>query len=474
MKNVISMVFFVMLVTFLFCGCSAVAEPAPAAEPTLPPVYTQTETLFFTGHVGFPQKLESTYDQNGALLETQKTEFHESGAVSAVITAQYDAAGNVTYYREIHERPDGSTDTSLVKHYDAAGNLTKQVTVSYREDGNPGRIETRSFSGSGMLLTRKSTGYFADGSLCAKESEYYDPETDYRFITGETHHENGQLASFCDGVFDPETYELLDGTMERFDSDGAVIESKTAQWDAGSRSRSSSFVNYEDNSSGWVTECFDDSGCVIVRESVTYEEKQVLFEHYIENNTYSCDGLLLQQSVQYYLDGGVPAERFETACRYDETGTLICEETAQYLASGKRQNLAVTEYTYDASHLIKSEQTSYDHKDIRKSCLTKEYDVFGALTTFTTVSASGNSHSYSYTYDEEGRVQSELLTTRYHSGRRIDYQEIAYEYHGNGLHKSVSVHLWTSYDEAGFPDKAKNDLGTTTVTHYDEDGNKIK
>ena len=474
MKNVISMVFIVMLVTFLCCGCGAPAEPVPTAEPTVPPVYTRTETLFFDGHVGFPQKLESTYDRDDTLLETQKTEFHENGAVSVVTRAQYDAAGNVTYYQEKHCRPDGSTETTLVKHYDAAGNLTKQVAVAYREDETPQRIETRTFSEGGTLLTRKVTGYYADGTLCEREWEYYDPETDYRYITWERRHDNGQLSSGCDGVFHPETYELLDGTIENYDPEGVLIQSKTARWDGENRTGFTGVSDGEGNSTSQVTAYFDDSGRVVARESVTYEKNQVLFEHYTENFAYSSDGLLLRKDVQYYLDGGVPAELFETSYAYDETGILIREETAQYLSGGKRQNLAVTEYTYQDGSLIKTEQTSYDHKDIRKSRVTKEYDVFGTLTTFTTLSASGNTHSYCYTYDETGRVQSELLTTRYHSGRRIDYQETTYEYHENGQHRCVTVHTWTSYDEAKYPDANKNDLGKTTVTEYDEDGNKIK
>ena len=95
MKNVISMTFIVMLVTFFCCACGISANPAPAAEPTAPAVTTETEVLFFDGFVGLPQELVSTYDESGTLTKTEKTEFHENGNISALITAEYDADGNV-------------------------------------------------------------------------------------------------------------------------------------------------------------------------------------------------------------------------------------------------------------------------------------------------------------------------------------------------------------------------------------------
>ena len=78
------------------------------------------------------------------------------------------------------------------------------------------------------------------------------------------------------------------------------------------------------------------------------------------------------------------------------------------------------------------------------------------------------------TYDEEGRQTSELMTTHYRSGPRIDYQKSIWEYHENGKYKTVSIQKWTSYDEAKYPNADPAAWGKTTVTHYDENGNKIK
>ena len=121
MKNVISMTFIVMLVTFLFCACGASTEPAPAAEPTAPSVTTETEDLFFDGFVGLPQELMSTYDESGTLIRTDKTEFHENGNVAARITTEYDATGNVLYYHEKNFRPGGTPASTLIKHYEESG-----------------------------------------------------------------------------------------------------------------------------------------------------------------------------------------------------------------------------------------------------------------------------------------------------------------------------------------------------------------
>ena len=220
-------------------------------------------------------------------------------------------------------------------------------------------------------------------------------------------------------------------------------------------------------------------------ESSTTLDKEITFlESYIKlmriryidevNITFSHPDIPAAQEIQYYLDGGFPAERSETAYEYDSVGNLLRLESAHYLATGKRQNFTVTEYIYDGIVLSKEVQTSYDQDNICKSSVTKTFDIYGVVTNFTTLSSSGNTYDYAYTYDEEGRVASELMTTRYKSAPRVDYRETAYEYHENGHHSSVTVHQWTSYDEAKFPYKEKSALGTTTVTKYDENGNKIK
>lgn len=474
MKNVISMVVIAVLVTFLFCACAAPAVPAPAAESTVPPVTMETEVLFFDGFEGIPQEFVSTYDENGILKQSKQTEFHENGEIAALTEITYHTSGNVISYQEHHYHADGSIAATLTKHYDSGGILTKQVAVSYWENGQPKLVETHLFSPNGTVLEQKTSGYFASGDRSEKSVEIFDPESKQRHIRQEIYHACGQMIFFCDGIFHADTYELLDGTIEEYSPDGPLIRTETVLWDSENRTRYSSFQCYTDNSSGQITECFSASGLLLARESQIYERNHVLFEHFIESRTYDREDKLIRQEVQYYLDNGDPGERFETAYQYDAAGKLLREENAQYLPDGKRQNLAVTEYAYDGEYLRREVQTAFDHQDICKSSVTKEYDAFGMLTTFTTLSSSGNSYCYAYTYDEEGRIVTELMTTRYKSAPRVDYQETTYEYHENGFHRTVTVHQWTSYDEAKFPHKSKNDLGTTTVTHYDEDGNKIK
>ena len=474
MRNVISMAITVMLVTFLFCACAPSPQPAPAAEATVPSVTEETEVLFFEGFVGIPQELVSTYDENGILTETRQTEFHENGAASTVTTASYDDAGNVTYYQEQVFRADGTTAANLTKYFDADGTLTRQTDVSHWENEAVHKTESRTFSPEGNLLTRESTGYFDKGALSEKYAETFDPERELRMIRQEVYHISGQLISLRDGAFHPETYELMDGKMEEYSIDGPLIRTETAQWSEENRTLYREYYDYSDHSSGRIVSCFNSAGQLLGMESHIYEEDQILFEHFIEKYTYDRKGNLTAQEIQYYLDGGFPAERFEKAYEYDAVGNLLRLEAAHYLATGKRQNFTVTEYIYDGIVLSKEVQTSYDQDDICKSSVTKTFDIYGVVTNFTTLSSSGNTYDYAYIYDEEGRVASELMTTRYKSAPRIDYRETRYEYHENGLHSCVTVHQWTSYDEAKFPYKAKSDLGTTTVTKYDENGNKIK
>lgn len=474
MKNVISMTFIVMLVTFFCCACGASAEAAPAAEPTVPTVTTETEVLFFDGFVGLPQELVSTYDESGTLTRTEKTEFHENGNVAARITAEYDTAGNVLYYHEQEFRPGGTPDTTLIKHYDADGVLKKQVHLSYWSNESLKRYEVRLFSPAGVLLELTATGYHDNGAPAEILHEYLDTEANQRYIRQEIYHLSGQLTCLRDGAFHPETYELLDGTIEEYSADGSLNRTETIRWDEKNRTRYHSYYSYLDSSSGEIKECFDNSGRLVAGEYHVFEPNHVLFEHYMDLRDYDEQGNLLRRDVQHYLDNGEPGDRFETVCFYDSSNHRLRKETAHYLAAGKRQNLAVTEYTYDGEHLIKESQSAFDHNDVCKSAVTKEYDTSGMVTTFTTMSSSGNTYSYDYTYDEYDRIVTELMTTRYKSAPRVDYQETSYEFHENGRRSRVTIHTWTSYDEAKYPDKPLSDLGETTVTEYDEYGNKIK
>ena len=473
MKNVISMTFIVMLVTFFCCACGA-SDAVPATETTVPAVTTETEVLFFDGFVGLPQELVSTYDESGTLIKTDKTEFHENGNISALITAEYDAAGNVRYYQETNYRPNGNPASTLTKHYGEDGVPVKQVNISYWSNEALNRYEVRHFSPTGALLELTVTGYHDNGTPAETMHEVLDPETNQRLIRQEIRHVSGQLTYFRDGAFHPETYELLDGTIEEYNIDGSLIWTETVRWDEKNRTRYHSYYSYLDYSSGEIKECFDISGHLIAAEHHVFEENHVLFQHYMDLRDYDEQGNLLRQDVQHYLDSGEPGERFETVCTYDSDNHLLLEETFHYLAGGKRQNLTVTEYTYDGGHLTKASQSAYDHNDVCKSAVTTQYDADGMVTTFTTMSSSGNTYSYDYTYDEQDRIVTELMTTRYKSAPRVDYQETTYEFHENGQRSRVSVHTWTSYDEARYPDKSLSDLGKTTVTEYDEHGNKIK
>ena len=474
MKNVISMTFIVMLVTFFCCACGLSADPAPAAEPTAPAVTTETEVLFFDGFVGLPQELVSTYDESGTLTKTEKTEFHENGNISALITAEYDADGNVLYYQEKNYRPNGNPAETLIKHYDADGTLTKQVDISYWSNEVLKRYEVRHFSPTGALLELTANGYHDNGAPAEVLHEQLDETAGQRLIRQEIRHVSGQLTYFRDGAFHPETYELLDGTIEEYSIDGPLIWTETIRWDEKNRTRYHRYYSYVDESSGEIKECFDISGHLIAGEYHVFEPSHVLFQHYMDLRDYDEQGNLLRQDIQHYLDSGEPGDRFETVCTYDSANQLLSEETAHYLAGGKRQNLAVTEYAYDEGRLVKKSQSAFDHNDVCKSAVTAQYDADGMVTTFTTMSSSGNTYSYDYSYDEFDRIVTELMTTRYKSAPRVDYQETTYEFHENGQRSRVSVHTWTSYDEAKYPDKPRSDLGKTTVTEYDKHGNKIK
>lgn len=471
--------FIILFLLLLFStGCTAQEEPtAPAELPTEPTAYTETEKLYFHGHSAPRQQLESFYDDNGSLTQTRKTEYYENGSTAGIAVTQYDEQGAVTNYQEKRYGENGAAAASLVKRY-VGGTLTEQVEVSYWTDTLPHSVTKSVYLQNGTLSERTHTSYFADGTLAAKETETLDEKTGFRTIHQEAYHETGVSALLCDGLFHAETYEMLAGQREESAADGTLTMLELAAWDGENRIRHSSQTHYTENgntrSSQQVTQYYDASGRVTAREYAAYEKGQALLSHCIENYTYDGAGNLINMDAQYYFEGKLPGERFEHSYDYDAENRLSRQETAHFLASGERQNLAVTEYGYDAAgNLVTETQTAFNASDVRQFQTTKEYDAFGTLTAFITISKNGNRYTYSYTYDEEGRQQSELLTTEYRYGTRIDYQKTSYEYHKNGAVKSISVQIWTSHDEAKYPDAAPGDLGKTTVTEYDEAGNKI-
>ena len=466
--------FIILFLLLLFiAGCGK--NESPVAQPPEPTGYTVSESLYGQNH---SVQLESVYDAADTLTKTCETSFYESGNPSVSTVTQYHENGAVAAYQEKQYAEDGSITASLVKYFDAAGALTKQVHVLYRADGSPRSVERHTYSPDGMLLEHKYQVYFPDGTFSEKKTDALRPNTWMRRVSRETYHENSQLAFFCDGSFHAETYALLDGTQALYSDSGVLLELQEALWDEASRTCRNRRTCYAGDgtviSSESTVQCYNASGRMIASESTVQENSSALFRHFYELCLFNSAGLITQKDVQHYLPYGGTGERFAHRYDYDAAGNLCREEATHFLASGQRQNLTVTEYTYSADGVLISEiQTGFNDTDVQQFQLTHQYDAFGKVTDFITVSSTGNSHAYSYTYDEEGRCKTELLTTTYRYGVRIDYQETTYEYYENGTYKSVAVHKWTSYDEARYPNANPADLGLTTVTEYDENGNKI-
>lgn len=477
MKKVISIVCSMMLITFLFSACNP-EEAAPAAvEPTAPPARTETEKLYHDDHTTLRQLLEQVYDHSGALTEERISRYDESGALSSFSVTEYDAAGTVAAYEEKQYAADGDVALSLVKKYHTNDLLSQQVEVSYWENGNPRSVIKRDFSDTGAELEYRQRDYFENGTLAAEKTAYLDAQTGYRIIHEESWHENGLPSSFCDGLFHADTHELQSGTIEAYDADGNLTERGEAVWDGENRAKHSKFCQYAPGGAELFSfessKYYDESGNVFVYEYASFERDHAFASHYIENRSFDSSGRLAESIIQYYLADGSPSERYEHSYEYNSDGNLILEQTVHDLSPGVRQNLTVTEYAYDGSALIREVQTGFEDAGAQKFQQIKEFDAFGKVMTFVTVSTKGNRYTYSYTYDEAGRVETELLTTEYRYGTRIDYQKTTWEYHANGNTKAISVQKWTSHDEAKYPDAAPGDWGKTTVTEYDEDGNKI-
>lgn len=461
-----------LLVTLLFCACAA--EPAPAEEtvPTETPTRTETEALLATTR----QVLEQSFDSSGILAQDRIFGYDGEGNLAESAVTSYDAAGNtVSYLQKAYDC--GILTTSLSKHY-RQGCLIRQVEVFYFPDGSPRSVSKWEYSESGTLLHRSCRGYSAHGDLISQEQEDLIEQTGFRVIRGESFHENGKPAQRRDGIYHGQSLQLLDGKSEIFDENGSLIQLEEALWDAEQQmSLSALFVYGSDGetvSSLQIMRCYDSFGHETVYEATAYEGG-LFAAHFLESRSFDTAGQLSGNIVRHYKEDGTPAEQYVYTYRYDSAGNLIFEQKLHELTPGVRQNLTVTEYIYDgAGNLTRETQTGFDNHDAQKFQTVKEFDSYGNVSSFLTVSNLGNRYTYSYAYDESGQLQTELLTTVYRSGTRIDYQETSFEYHENGNYKTVSVHKWTSHDEAKYPDAPLGDLGKTTVTEYDEDGNKIQ
>ena len=479
MKKVVSILLSALLMTFFFSACADGAQDTvTVTQPTSAPGYTETETLYYRGYTAVRQSLELDYDGQDILTQERRWQYYESGVRSAYAVTEYDAGGNVTAYQEKQYDKAGALAMSLVKDYDG-GIPVQQEEIFYYEDETLRSYDLTRWDESGTVLRRECYSHFADGTLASRGTELLDEWTGMRIIEETSYYEDGTLASSCDGFFHAESYELLSGKTASYDSDGALRESKEAVWDEESRTRNCSYFQYaadgSEQLSYQITELYDIAGNILVYEYASFGKDHAFGNHYIENRTFDTSGKLTQNAVQYYLSDGSLSEYFEHLYEYDAAGDLVMEQSIHDLSPGVRQNLTVTAYTYDeAGNLLRMEQTGYESSGARKFQQIKEYDAYGNLITFVTVSSKGARSTQVYTYDEEGRIASELVTTVPVNTSRITYQETFYEYYENGSCKTVAVHTWTSTDEAkAAPGTSKFDLGTTTVTEYDEAGNEI-
>ena len=410
---------FIILFLLIFCcGCAQKDTAAPTETVPTPSVCVTSEWWEST-------EVESFYDTEGRLTEEVQTKLDKTGRLAATVSTQYNQNKEVSAYIEKHYGPEGGLTESLIKEYKNNA-LIRQEQVFYWENMQPQYVNRCNFDIRGEMLESFTWEYASDGTLLSQRSDSLDESTGLRLLQQKTMHPNGAVSYICDGIFHPLTYELLGGTVSIFDESGVLLRLDEATWDEA---------------------CFKSTG--------------------------SC--------TEY--DMGEVAHFSQYSTEYDQTLTLIVSEHIIYeaamifhnLTPDLQQNRTVTEYTYgEGGNLIQEVQTGFDKDDNRTFQTVKSYDPFGVLTTFSTVSNLGNRYTYTYTYDEEGRQTSELMTTHYRSGPHIDYQKSIWEYHENGKYKTVSIQKWTSYDEAKYPNADPAAWGKTTVTHYDENGNKIK
>ena len=474
--RVTDIVMLLLSVALLFCSCA----PAPAAEaaaaPTEPLFHTESETLYHADQITLRQNMELVYDADGNLTQERRRQYDGSGHLSYLTVTKFDETGAAAAYSETHYNPSGSLSSSLRKDYEN-GILCRQAEIRYFPNGNARSVEEWVYSSEGILQKWHLRSYNAVGDRLSDMRDQLDPKTGFMTISGESRYENGSLEIRRSG-FRHGDGSLLDGKIEIFDENGNLIRLEEAVWIKESRSSIFSVAEYDTSGnvlfSQQALQYRDEQGRITALDETLYEQNMSFASHRVENRSFDSAGQISGKTLQYFLSDGTPAEQYEYRYEYNENALLLREEKLHRLDPEKPQEMTVTEYAYhEDGSLLSQTQTGFDADRSQTFQTVKKYDVFGKLEEFVTVSNLGNCYTYSYGYNEEGTVCSELLTTRYRSGTRIDYQETAWEYHENGKYKTVSVHKWTSHDEAKNPDAAPGDLGQTTVTEYDEEGNKM-
>ena len=463
--------FFVILFLLIFCcGCAAKDAAEPTETAPIPSV-TVTSEWWESAEV------ESFYDTEGRLTEEVRTKLDETGRLATTVSIQYHEGGEVAAYIEKHYGPEGGLTESLVKEYEN-NTLIRQEQVVYQENKQPQSVSRSHFDARGKMLDTFTWEYAADGTLLSQRSDIWEESTGLRLVQQKTIHPNGAASYTCDGIFQPVTYELLGGTVSVFDESGALLRAEAATWDEKSFKSTGLYTEYDEAGEvlhlSEISTEYDRNLNPAVYEYIGYEAGTLFSCHYTERRDYDDQGLLIQNEISYFLEDGSPSEQYCYAYQYNDLGQIVSIQNTHNLNPDVRQNLTVTEYTYgEGGNLMQEVQTGFDKDDNRTFQTVKSYDPFGVLTTFSTVSNLGNHYTYTYTYDAEGQQTSELMTTHYRSGSRIDYQESLWEYHENGKYSCITIHTWTSYDEAKYPDADPATWGKTTVTHYDEEGNKI-
>lgn len=474
--RVTDIVILLLSVTLLFCSCA----PAPAAEAaaasTEPQFHTESEALYHADQITLRQNMELVYDADGNLTQERRMQYDGAGNLSCLTVTQFDETGAAAAYSETRYDPSGSLSSSLRKDYEN-GILCRQAEIRYFPNGNARAVEEWVYSSGGILQKWHLRRYNAVGGRLSDMRDQLDPKTGFMTISGESRYKNGSLEIRRSG-FRHGDGSLLDGKIEIFDENGNLIRQEEAVWIKESRSSIFSVAEYDTSGnvlfSQQALQYRDEQGRITALDETLYEQNMSFASHRVENRSFDSAGQISGKTLQYFLSDGTPAEQYEYRYEYNENALLLREEKLHRLDPEKPQELTVTEYAYhEDGSLLSQTQTGFDADRSQTFQTVKKYDVFGKLEEFVTVSNLGNCYTYSYGYNEEGTVCSELLTTRYRSGTRIDYQETAWEYHENGRYKTVSVHKWTSHDEAKYPDAAPGDLGQTTVTEYDEEGNRI-
>ena len=477
MKNVISKIFVILLITFFFCSCSS---GAPAEIPTEPPAVTfhsQTETLYYPDSDVVYQTLELVFDSQDSLVKEYRWTYHENSVPAEFSVTKYAAGETPVYHQEKQYAGDGALTMTLYKKYDGNGQLAQQDEAYYWDGGNPYHVEKSTFSENGTLVKSESYSYHLAKIPAARETNTLDEEKGSRSIRSETYYEDGTPQSVRDGIFDAQSLELLEGRIEQYDQHGDLTEQEIVTWDEDSLTRETVirvFSGGAEQSSSSSRTFYNRSGQILACEHTTYGANHRFLTSSVETYHYDEAGLPAQQQLRYYQQDGTPTEGHTYTYIRDSSGRLTALHHVQEYFPETVQSRTITEYVYDGQdRLTKETQTGFNAAGVQQFQQVKEFDRYGKLTAFTTLSRQGNRYSYTYTYGEDGMLASELLTTTYSYGKRIDYQETSYEYHDNHNPKLISVHKWSSYDEAVRPKAAPGDLGTTVVTAYDETGRKI-